>query len=283
MTRLNVEQGTYANPRFKAFVRKIKPEEITPERAAMGALIEFWMSAITYYGDGRKPVPLDVFDLMNLPSLEEVGLAVRNEDGVHSPGAEEFFEWYAVRRESAVKAGQKSAAVRRKKYGSAIPKNAPYNSQENSNTESNEDRTTDRTTFDSKSNARQPNSNAPTPIHSSKEEYAEEVVIDDGPRKLFELWKTICPDKTVVRLSSSLRAKMKTRLKEMPDLEQWRICFQNIRDSEWAYSASNIDLHWLMKNDDNYTKALSGKYNKDKPAAPVVATNNYFDPARDLR
>lgn len=263
MARLNVEADLFLDPRFKRLVLRVGGE-----RLAMGLLIEFLFVAQKYWGESRSLIPHDVFDVMDAEVLVEVKLAVREEGGVYAKGAKDHFEWYAQKKEAASIGGQKSAEARKLKFGSAIPKNAPYNTPNDEKID---------TKIEAKSNCSQAKSNPLTPslthINNNYNNDDKEIAEDDKrPRQLFELWRQINPDRPVHRLSSVMRKKIKTRLFEEPDFETWKRCFELIRDTVFLKDKKWPTFDWLMENDNNYVKVLSGKYDmtpKQKPKREI--------------
>jgi hypothetical protein len=123
MARINFESEIRADARFKALVRKLRNE-----REAIGLMIDLWEVAQKYWGRDRSLIPKKVFTLGDFGAAVEVGFAEEQDDGFYVRGAGEHFEWLASKRDSASAGGRASAAARKKKYGSAVPANAPYNS-----------------------------------------------------------------------------------------------------------------------------------------------------------
>ncbi len=106
-----------AHPRFKALAKKLGPSG-----NALDCVCRFWSVAQEYWGDGRRCVPDKIFDLdEEFAHLITTDFARRQEGGVYATGAEEFFEWYATKREAARKGGLASVKVRKEKGGSAQP------------------------------------------------------------------------------------------------------------------------------------------------------------------
>lgn len=99
-----------ANPRFKALVKKCGDEF-----PAFGMLACFYESAQDFWAHG-KLMPRDEFDLGGYSPILEVGLAEEKDGGIYAKGSERF-DWLKER----VAGGQKSAANRKKKYGTSQP------------------------------------------------------------------------------------------------------------------------------------------------------------------
>jgi hypothetical protein len=118
MARINFENRWWTSPHRKKLISLAGSEEM-----ADGIAAGWWRVAQEYWGNGRHPVPVDVFGLLEAgPKLIEAKLAKVEADGVYATGSAEAFDWLCEKRASAKKGGQKSAAARREKYGSAQPK-----------------------------------------------------------------------------------------------------------------------------------------------------------------
>lgn len=115
------------------------------------------------------------------------------------------------------------------------------------------------------------NATEETSQSSSKAEPESEptkpVEVDHRPRLIFDLWNELNPNKKVFRLTESMRAKIKTRLSEFPDLDLWQTCFEKVRDSSYLQGEKWMSFNWLVKNEDNFVKTTSGNYDDKKPKA----------------
>lgn len=116
MARINVELELSADERFKALARRVGDED-----KALGMLIRFWQLAQTYWKKSRQLIPHEVFDLGGFEKILEVHLAERKESGVYARGSEHHFDWLFHKIEAAKEGGKKSAAARKKKYGTSDP------------------------------------------------------------------------------------------------------------------------------------------------------------------
>ncbi len=126
------------HPRFKALARRLGEEG-----RALNCVCRFWSIAQEYWGDGRRCIPTKIFDLdEEFAALVDTDFAERREGGVYAKGAQEFFEWYANKREAAAKGGVASAESRKKKYGSAQPQNLPHFPEADAEAPSKQDRST---------------------------------------------------------------------------------------------------------------------------------------------
>lgn len=109
-----------AHPRFRALSRILGGTG-----NGLDCVCRFWNIAQDYWGKGRRPVPLKVFDLDDdFKALIDCDFAELTTDGVLANGAWSFFDWFAERREAAHKGGLASVEARRAKFGTAIPRGA---------------------------------------------------------------------------------------------------------------------------------------------------------------
>lgn len=121
--RINIEDKLYLDPRFKALTRKLGCEY-----KAIGMLVCFWRLALTHWSNNKSLISENSFRLSGLDEvLFEVEFAVRTSDGIYAKGSEKNFEWFLKLKASNSRAGKKSAEARKKKFGSAVPKNARNN------------------------------------------------------------------------------------------------------------------------------------------------------------
>lgn len=117
MARINIEEGWWTSPRRRKLVKLMGSEEL-----ADGIAVGFWRIAQEFWANGKQPIPLAQFELLEASSkLIEAGLAKIEADGVHAYGAAESFEWVYQKRVAASKGGKKSAETRRAK-GDAQPR-----------------------------------------------------------------------------------------------------------------------------------------------------------------
>jgi hypothetical protein len=118
MARINIDDRLYADPRFKALCRLTGSEEM-----ALGRMVLVFRMAQEYFCQDSKFIPCDIWDIQAFDYVEKVGLAERHEDGIYVKGSSESFDWLLKRKAAARAGGQKSAQIRKQKYGSAQPNN----------------------------------------------------------------------------------------------------------------------------------------------------------------
>lgn len=147
MPRINIEDDILWNPRFQALTRRLDGDI----EKAIGRLIRFWWAAQRHWGKDRNLVPIEEFSVGDFEHLVDVGLAEIRPEGVYARGAQEHFDWYLSRVKSASAAGKASAAVRKKKYGTAVPSRA-------------KNRTSTERPFESVAERTEPNPN-PLPLY----------------------------------------------------------------------------------------------------------------------
>jgi len=119
MSRINVEDSIWCDPRAKACVR------ILGEFRAMGAILVLWRVAQGYWckGGARAPIPKEIYESYGFPEeLLRFGLVFKSEQGDYfASGSKKHFDWRIEHMEAAIKGGKKSAQNRLEKYGSAQP------------------------------------------------------------------------------------------------------------------------------------------------------------------
>jgi hypothetical protein len=90
---------------------------------AIGIMVIAWKVAQKFWCPERNPIPEEAFLEAGLPeALIEVHLAERLPSGIRMRGSEEHFKWWFEKQA----AGIQSAKVRRKKYGSAQPRDSEH-------------------------------------------------------------------------------------------------------------------------------------------------------------
>jgi hypothetical protein len=90
---------------------------------------------------------------------------------------------------------------------------------------------------------------------------------DERIEKLFELFKTNCPSivSPKLELTDSRKRKIKTRLKEHPDLSWWTDLFREIEESDWLTGRSpeangwSAPFDWILEPK-NLQKVIEGNY-----------------------
>lgn len=118
MARINIEEEWWSDPRRIKLSKLLNSPEL-----ADGVTIAFWRAAQEYWKKGKRPIPHDIFNILEAaPKLLEAKLAISEADGVYAVSSEKAFEWIYNYTQAASAGGKKSAETRRKKYGSAQPK-----------------------------------------------------------------------------------------------------------------------------------------------------------------
>lgn len=91
---------------------------------ADGLIIKAWRISQTFWGNGRKKVPIHAFEeIKNHQLIYEVGLAYARGAFVYVRGTRQFHAWYAELKDSSSKGG-KSKAIRAKQNASNSLANA---------------------------------------------------------------------------------------------------------------------------------------------------------------
>jgi hypothetical protein len=126
MASININEDLRSDPRFHALCN------LLPRHIAYGALICFWETGQTFWRKNKSLIPNKLAQLTpNFAELVAAGFAAEVPgEGVYCTGAKERWGFLLTNIEKASNAGKRSAEVRREKYGTAIPFNAP-NSEKN--------------------------------------------------------------------------------------------------------------------------------------------------------
>jgi hypothetical protein len=84
-------------------------------------------------------------------------------------------------------------------------------------------------------------------------------------RELFDLWNSHCGDLSkAARLTETRADKIRTRLKEEPDLSYWEKAIRNLAASEFCRKSGWCSFDWLIENDTNHVKAFEDKFRDQK-------------------
>lgn len=133
MARLTIEEKYWTDPR-----RDMLSKLVGDSMLADAVMIRAWRSAQTYWGEGKRPMPLDVFETIpHSRSIVEAKFAIVEADKVYVKGVAEHHSWLAEKRQAASAGGKKSAASRKKKYGTAQPDPPILSKQRRSTPEAN--------------------------------------------------------------------------------------------------------------------------------------------------
>lgn len=102
MARINIEQDFFTSMRFQKLAEKVG------RREAIGCVVELWHLAQLYWKRDKRLIPADIYELSDFPKeIEEVGLAIRKDDGVYARGSERHFAWLVQRVEAGRNGGKK--------------------------------------------------------------------------------------------------------------------------------------------------------------------------------
>jgi len=114
------------------------------EATALGWLVLLWRFAQEHYRKDKTIIPSKSYEFYGFPDeLIDFEFVEKRKNGYYVKGSKRNFEWIFKGIEQRRKAGKKSAEIRKKKFGSAIPCNA-RNLQKNPKNP-NKDRTPVRT------------------------------------------------------------------------------------------------------------------------------------------
>lgn len=122
MARINIEDELSFDPRFQAVIQTLGNAD-----TAVGMAYRLFRLAQRYWGDDRKFIPNEIYDMHGLDIFLTVGLARRCDDGVYVCGTRDHLEWYAERKDAARAGGLKSAESRKQKTGTSIPSGGSNN------------------------------------------------------------------------------------------------------------------------------------------------------------
>lgn len=100
--------------------------------------------------------------------------------------------------------------------------------------------------------------------------------------EIVALWNTAVENTSipqVKKLTNSRRAKIKARMKDFPESEDWAALFKPIIASDFLCGDNDrgwtASFDWLVANEENPTKVLEGKYANKKKKKPVGSMNDY--------
>lgn len=119
MARINIEDSIMEKAGFQKLMIKLGDRH-----KAMGVVWDLWRLAQKYWFPEKRLIPFSAFEEADLPEClfdAGIGLAEKRADGIYAKGSEEQFSWLFDSREQSKLGGQKSAAIRKAKYGSAQP------------------------------------------------------------------------------------------------------------------------------------------------------------------
>lgn len=117
MARLTVEDKWWSDPRREKLGRLLGDIALADANA-----LRMWRLAQEFWGNSLRLIPQEIFDTLEAaPKLLEAGLASAKEGGIYVRGSSQYLSWLHESRLAASAGGQKSAEVRRKKYGTSQP------------------------------------------------------------------------------------------------------------------------------------------------------------------
>ena len=119
MARVNVDDELWHDPRFNELCKQHE------RHVALGAVVMLWRLGQEHWKNDKRLIPSTAFKFLPLcEDLEKFGFVEKREDGVYCSGAEERWGYFFENSERGRKGGQRSAQIRKERYGSAIPINA---------------------------------------------------------------------------------------------------------------------------------------------------------------
>ena len=121
MARINIEDRFLKDQRFINLTIKLKSYHL-----ALGYMVAAWIEAQKYWLPHKLLIPRSVWDEAGFPQeIIDCKLALEFKDGIKLRGIKKNFQWWFDGVSQRSEAGKKSAEVRKQKYGSSRPLNAP--------------------------------------------------------------------------------------------------------------------------------------------------------------
>lgn len=212
---VKVRPGIWTDPRFRLLERRS-----TDRWQAIGKLVEFWQLAQGHWAVGEN-IPETSFKFLDMPEIVECGFAVQLDDGSYrARGDEEHFQWLKAQRERS----EKGVLARRAKNN---PKSTP--SQPDGQPQVN--RTVNRTVTHELEQEQEleQEENIYTSSRPSDEIAPTPPAPKGGAHILADIWNQETNGLPKSRLLNKKRiAAANARLKEVPDLDDWRRCARAI-------------------------------------------------------
>jgi len=233
MSRINVEDSLFADPRFLLVVEKIGQVN------AAGYYLLIARMAQQYWKQGKKLIPKSVWALHDFPKIMiEVGLVNEHKEGFYLKGSERHFKWLVSKIENGRLGGLKSRKNKdeQKQVDSVSYKQAKVS--------------------ENKPPTPTP---TPTPTIKKKSSYLGKKIT---PVRITELWNILAKQvnfSPVRKLSENRKRKLSKAIEQIPAESEWLSIFKQIprdgfrlgkNDRMWM---ANFD--WLFRND-NYIKML---------------------------
>lgn len=233
MRRINID------PEFWVDYRLIKLVEKLGQKLAYGSCLLAFQQAQIFWAKDKKPIPFAIWNLLGLGDLIEVGLAEETPEGIYVKGSRDSFDWLEKAREAGKRGGRPKKGLKRNRNLTV----------------------TDTITV----------------TDNNKTLETSSLVISPGEKThvLAEIWNELRgPAQPAVRkLSPARLKKAKLRLKENPNLDEWREAMAAIASSDFCNGKN--DRGWVANFDFFITpgkceKALEGAYSggpkePDKP------------------
>lgn len=266
MARINVEDNWFADPleRRAALIQRIQKVPVNWTDAADGMALRAWRLAQRFWKDGRRHIPEDVWARAGLEPLIECDLAIRKTDGVYVRGTEAQHDWLIDWSEKSAKGGKArvtGAARDEKGRFQPLAGDPPATDQPlaGENPANSSPHTLSLTPSLSLHNS--PNGESGKPAGSPRAPYKE----------FLSAWNDNRGNLPGVRsLPESLKAKIRARWSERPDLAYWAECAKKMAASSFCCEGKWASFHWLVKNDSNHVKVDAGNYdNRDDSAGGV--------------
>ena len=94
-------------------------------------------------------------------------------------------------------------------------------------------------------------------------------------QEIIRIFHECCPSlSTIQKLTEGRRNKIKLRLKEMGSIEKMAEVFRRVEGSDFCKGNNErgwkADFDWIMTNDSNWQKVLSGRYDNEKKKAVQI-------------
>lgn len=254
MARINIEEKLFSDARFKALVRKLGHE-----RHATGMLVDAYILGQRYWAKDRSLIPIAEWKLADLDVLFEVFLAEQRGEYVYIKGAEQHFEWYYQKIQSAKKGGAANAKRFGKIEAIALPIGEAIGSPS-------------ACLWDS----------PPTPTPTPKIQNTCTSTGIDLPKhssdELLAVWNAYCGSLAKAQAMTAKRKKSaNARLKENPDLGYWREVIEKMAVSDFCNGKSGgtwkANLDFLLKPD-THLKVMEGMYDNRYKTSEIKLSDN---------
>jgi hypothetical protein len=121
------------------------------------------------------------------------------------------------------------------------------------------------------------------------------IKLNKTKENIRELYHSLCPSlPKLIKLTTTRENKLLTRLKEMPNIEQWEQVFRKVEESDFLTGRSvrnnghenwKCTFDWIIGNDTHIAKILEGQYdnsNKTKTQATQRVLRNVKDVIREI-